>query len=407
MSDENQFVVRLLPEQGGKELIFNSADELHNWSERFKHDWRWLTSTAAERAFSDIERCVSAIQRLINDWRRNPSDLDVCRRTQQNAQANYQSLSSALDGFFSNESAISFIKELKRDKGEALAAGAFTVLTGIGTELNVSRATGPFFAGIVEGFLFRNEVDWTATHHQKLLLELEAQTQGLVRNQDERLRHLEQENKRLNDDHRQQLEGKCAALDTLKSDKEKLLNDLQAAQERAFTKLAQEYELKYQAVKKLYTDELALRAPVQYWKESHIAHRNLAWSFAGLSIAVLGGSTAALIAIIQWAFGSLGPNDDPKPWEVGVVVVSTFFAVWIVRIIIRLFLSHQHLATDAAQRVTMVQTFLALSQEDGGVAKEDRSIVLQQLFKSASDGLVKEDGTPPGWIEYITRSKGN
>jgi hypothetical protein len=107
--------------------------------------------------------------------------------------------------------------------------------------------------------------------------------------------------------------------------------------------------------------------------------------------------------LIEWAFGKLGPNENPKHWEVGVVVVCAFFSVWIIRILVRLFLSHQHLATDAAQRVTMVQTFLSLSKEDGGLRPEDRSVILQQLFKSAGDGLVKEDGIPPGLIEFFTR----
>lgn len=407
MSDENQFAVRLLPEQGGKELVFNSPDELTSWCDKLKQDWRWLSATAAQRAFSDIDRCANAIHGVVNDWRRNPSNLEVCRRTQQVSQNQYNTLTNGLDGFFSSEASVSFIKESKRGKGDDFAAGALTALTGIGTELNASSATGAFFSGVIHGFLFRNEVDWTATHHQKLLLELEAQAHERLRTQDDRLKQLEDANMRLNADHQQKLEGNDAALEELKANKEKDFANLRTEQEKAFVTLTSEFEQKYQAIKKLYTDELALRAPVQYWKASHKAHRNLAWCFAGLSIAVLAGFAWALICTIQWAFGSLGPNDNPKPWEVGVVVVSTFFAVWIIRIIVRLFLSHQHLATDAAQRVTMVQTFLALSQEDGGVSKEDRSIVLQQLFKSTSDGLVKEDGTPPGWIEYLTRSKGN
>ena len=60
-----------------------------------------------------------------------------------------------------------------------------------------------------------------------------------------------------------------------------------------------------------------------------------------------------------------------------------------------MFLNHQHLGTDAAQRVTMVQTYLALIESDKLPKDEDRKLILQSLFRPGSDGIVKDDDSEP------------
>lgn len=53
----------------------------------------------------------------------------------------------------------------------------------------------------------------------------------------------------------------------------------------------------------------------------------------------------------------------------------------------------------------MILTYLALSREGADVGPEDKKLILQHLFRTASDGLVKDDATPPGLWEILTRSK--
>jgi hypothetical protein len=54
--------------------------------------------------------------------------------------------------------------------------------------------------------------------------------------------------------------------------------------------------------------------------------------------------------------------------------------VWVVRILVRLLLSNIHLLTDARERVTMVQTYLALLRR-GKIKDDERMFILQTLFR--------------------------
>ena len=52
----------------------------------------------------------------------------------------------------------------------------------------------------------------------------------------------------------------------------------------------------------------------------------------------------------------------------------------------------------------MILTYLALSREGADVAPENRELILKHLFRSASDGLVKDEAAPPTILEFLTRS---
>lgn len=84
--------------------------------------------------------------------------------------------------------------------------------------------------------------------------------------------------------------------------------------------------------------------------------------------------------------------------NLGYILIPTVFlsgtaAVWITRILTRLYLSEHHLAIDAEFRSTMAETFLALIEE-GAIENKQMEQVLAALFRPASDGLVKDDAAP-------------
>lgn len=73
------------------------------------------------------------------------------------------------------------------------------------------------------------------------------------------------------------------------------------------------------------------------------------------------------------------------------------------RILVRLTLSHIHLGTDAKHRSVCVESYLALlSHSEKAVGESERAIILTQLFRPASDGLVRDDAMPPTLFERIT-----
>jgi hypothetical protein len=167
------------------------------------------------------------------------------------------------------------------------------------------------------------------------------------------------------------------------------------------------YKTEMSDLTRAFKDGMALRGPVEYWSSKATLHQSkstnlMRWSFG--SIAIL---TVILGGIAWWIAHDLKTDAAPAAWKVSVLVLVGVLGVWVVRLVIRMWLSHAHLATDANERVTMVQTYLALI-EDGKMTKdEDRALVLTPLFRPAADGLVKDEGLPHPMLEMLTRSGRN
>jgi hypothetical protein len=77
------------------------------------------------------------------------------------------------------------------------------------------------------------------------------------------------------------------------------------------------------------------------------------------------------------------------------IVFATFFGVgvWWLRQVLRELRSHEHLAEDAAERVTMIETLSAL--KGAGLADNDLSPIFAALYRPAATGLVVDDGGGP------------
>jgi hypothetical protein len=144
-------------------------------------------------------------------------------------------------------------------------------------------------------------------------------------------------------------------------------------------------------------EKLRLEAPTRYWDEKRIGHRKRA---------VWYGRVCLLFALTVVVFGfvSLGEAYNyalglPITTHISVYLLLAakglivfIVAFWVARILVRRYLSELHLATDAQERQTMVMTYLALT-ETGKVTEVERALVLQPLFRSTADGIVKDDGS--------------
>jgi hypothetical protein len=86
---------------------------------------------------------------------------------------------------------------------------------------------------------------------------------------------------------------------------------------------------------------------------------------------------------------------------IGAVVTTIIF--WIGRVLLRIYLSDRHLLTDAEERIAMVQTYLALTDE-GKMEPTDRALVLAPLFRSAADGIVKDEGPDASLAGIIAKA---
>jgi hypothetical protein len=115
---------------------------------------------------------------------------------------------------------------------------------------------------------------------------------------------------------------------------------------------------------------------------------------------------AIMCSLAYWTLLHAGNDGKPEAWRVAFAGLLGVIGVWAVRLFVRMFLSHSHLATDAAERVTMVKTYLALLEGDKLPSDDDRKLILQALFRPASDGIVKDEGLPHPVLEALTRLGG-
>ena len=81
-------------------------------------------------------------------------------------------------------------------------------------------------------------------------------------------------------------------------------------------------------------------------------------------------------------------------------------AFWFIRLLVRIFLSHIHLENDAAERVTMAKTYLALIRDGSFEGKDNIGTILAALFRPTGDGIVKDEGLPPTAMEWLTKLSG-
>ena len=93
-------------------------------------------------------------------------------------------------------------------------------------------------------------------------------------------------------------------------------------------------------------------------------------------------------------------------WKLGSFILLATLCFWLLRLLVRVFLSNMHLENDAAERVTMVKTYLALLRKGRLPQATDISVVLAALFRPSGDGIVKDEGVPPTTFDLFTKLGG-
>jgi hypothetical protein len=155
-----------------------------------------------------------------------------------------------------------------------------------------------------------------------------------------------------------------------------------------------------QQTEKTYSEHMGLKAPVTYWRDKAKGHRVKSWisGIIGLIFAislVIFGITRG----VSWVLDLIAKvYKETGQWQatysvLGIAAFILTIIFWIGRLVSRTYVSESHLAIDAEERAVMVETYLALTQENK-IDTSERVLVLGSLFRASSDGLVKDDGAP-------------
>jgi hypothetical protein len=167
---------------------------------------------------------------------------------------------------------------------------------------------------------------------------------------------------------------------------------LLAEQRESFESLLESVKSNFEEIRGHYENQLALQSPVGYWRSVKEGARKAAL-FWGAVFAVLVVALVILIAGEAPAIRDFLATTERESLAVIFAVAFSTVVIWALRMVARIFLSNYHRSVDAAERETMVKTFLALRREKH-IGNEELALVLAPIFRPGTTGLVKDDAAP-------------
>lgn len=358
---------------------FSDLAEIERWHQSEKKSWQWVQqSVRNQQPLSQLWQHLSTQWQEIDRAISSTKSADVKTYQQQ-----VENTASVISQKYSQNRLLTtnsprgiFVIE-KANSDPILGAHALRYFVGLGIQQNDYKALeGAFIA-----LQFDKGIESNVEAERKSLNSLKAEWQTELS-----IIHSEFTNL-------------CHQLEQQASDAES------ATQERQdnFKAFLAEAEESKNDIEQTYRENMALQAPVDYWQKKAVRHNGLAKGF-GIASAVAGVTVAGALGTL--AYNLLLTIEKPDYWRLAVLGIFTTLGVWLVRILIRLFLSNLHQGSDAEERVTMVQTFLSLMSEGHIEQEEDRQLVLQALFRSTSTGLIKDEAAPPTLIDITNTIAG-
>lgn len=147
--------------------------------------------------------------------------------------------------------------------------------------------------------------------------------------------------------------------------------------------------------------ELALQAPVKYWTDKKTRHEN-AQRTAYRWLCGLGVISAVGVALAGWKLVPFyGDIKNVNLLFSALVLVVITGMTWVVKTVMRVYLTNIHLMHDAEERLAMINSYLALMKTEHPLQGDSLAPVLTALFRPASDGIVKDEPLPLNLLELI------
>lgn len=196
------------------------------------------------------------------------------------------------------------------------------------------------------------------------------------------------------------------------------LKNLKITITKKFDEEFNRHKTKMEASEKFYESELAVKKAVTYWTDKAKNHKNYSIVF-GIASGLL--MIATIISIISFGKYIIGLNLDSSDgvvkrlltesgalqiWVYAVFLGALTLTVWIIRLLVKIFLSNLHLLSDAKERETMIMTYLAFEREEQVLNKEDKDLILPSIFRVSSNGIIKEDSPPNPIMNIFTKNTG-
>lgn len=383
---------------GGSPLSFELWEDLEAWYKNEKNQWSWLPAqSASDGATSYIrdnhtrfwQTSETQIQSLKDGW-----------RTAGKAKA-VESVRTHFENSFKNNVVIysqsvngQFILNLAK-RNQRIAVYAFAYLVG---QPVISQGIPQSAEGFIEAFAFKKGLSENATAERSALQQLLDEWKKLLDETKSERRSIAS-----------QWDGFQKGAETWFTGTKDEYKKTHDNWNEKFSKMYEEHNKTLKGIESSFNERIALEAPVNYWEQRKTAQQKLIKPYFW-GLVICSGLLALSIVLEVWGISASSMNDLAKhaPRVVGTIILLTTL-VALLRLAQRLFLSALHVGADADERVVMAKTFISLIKENAIKQTEDRSLILQSLFRPGSTGLLSEDNGPPypqdALVKVFTKDK--
>jgi hypothetical protein len=144
-----------------------------------------------------------------------------------------------------------------------------------------------------------------------------------------------------------------------------------------------------------YKNKLSLEAPEKLWNDFSREHEDKAkkWQCRLLITSCLLILVLAELIRVIYSFSLEKLNQIPFLSETFILISVISFFIYIIRVLVKLIISNQHLSVEYKQKAALTRFYQALTYAGNEIDKEEKLIIMNALFSKSDSGLVKTDGS--------------
>jgi hypothetical protein len=402
-------------EHGGRHE-WMTHEEIVNWISQLQNQWNWISNYSYNATQQVWQAISSALGNAVNNLHhalnyRNQGQTESAENHIESARSSIESFIRSNPWLLPNNAQRRFVEEL-RDSGKPLEAA-----------MVVCQLMGKDFSGVPIQFVVSGLLQWEL-YERGIKDRMKTESAALKRLAGDMQTTLTQyqEAERAQSARFDELHVKIAEQSTLQQGAFDTDQEIRA---NGWEKQLDDTQAELDRLKETYDKHMSIAAPVEYWDTKRKKHGR--WALVSFVAIVIGMVAAAYflhtelqsvgravmaskVAVATSAKVQSGGStaiqaltDSGTTWHLGSFILLATLSFWFIRLLVRIFLSNLHLENDAAERVTMAKTYLALIR-DGSLPKGDNiSTVLAALFRPTGDGIVKDEGVPPSTLEWFTK----
>lgn len=362
-------------------LTLSDFSALEAWFSEEKSKFNnWISSASRKN------RNISTIHNSLNQqWRNIDSKINQVKQhiNAENFESHLNGLVQFIEQIYSEGKLLNstsprgkFVFK-EKEKDEVSSAFALAYFINLGITSNEPKSLEGAFIALQFDKGIKSNIDSEKGSLQELRSKWESEYNSSV----EQYSEASKNTKELNDKYEKQIKDQSTQFtDSIKNNK------------KSFDDLIEVYDKK-----------LALQSSTSYWDKKRKSHRlfSIIFGFISLSLGCLIAYylNNAIQEILQ-------KTNKPEYWQLITIAIYTSLAVWVMRILVRIFLSNLHLATDAKERVTMITTYIAMLREKDGLKDEEKQLILQTVFRPSSTGIIKDEASPPTIVDIFAKLNG-